>query len=70
MRSARIATDREVLHPAWFDALPASLDDLRTDDGAASDASPMGKGLRETPTSRIPRLRLEPRPQRPRLALP
>ena len=70
MRSARLATDREVLHPAWFDALPASLDDLRTDDGAASDASPMGKGLRETPISRIPRLRLEPRPQRPRLALP
>jgi len=70
MRSARLATDREVLHPAWFDALPASLDDLRTDDGAASDASPMGKSLRETPTSRIPRLRLEPRPQRPRLALP
>lgn len=70
MRSARLATDREVLHPAWFDALPASLDDLRTDDGAASDASPTGKGLRETPISRIPRLRLEPRPQRPRLALP
>jgi len=70
MRSARLATDREVLHPAWFDALPASLDDLRTDEGAASDASPMGKGLRETPISRIPRLRLEPRPQRPRLALP
>ena len=70
LRSARLATDREVLHPAWFDALPASLDDLRTDEGAASDASPMGKGLRETPISRIPRLRLEPRPQRPRLALP
>ena len=70
MRSARLATDREVLHPAWFDALPASLDDLRTQEGAASDASPMGKGLRETPISRIPGLRLEPRPQRPRLALP
>ncbi|NBQ62186.1 MAG: hypothetical protein EBU40_07890 [Proteobacteria bacterium] len=70
LRSARLATDREVLHPAWFDALPASLDDLRTDEGAASDASPMGKGLRETPISRAPRSRLEPRPQRPRLALP
>lgn len=70
LRSARLATDREVLHPAWFDALPASLDDLRTADCGASDASPMGKSVRETPISRTPRSRLEPRPQRPRLALP
>ncbi|NDF39898.1 MAG: hypothetical protein EB140_13370 [Proteobacteria bacterium] len=70
LRSARLATDREVLHPAWFDALPASLDDLRTADCGASDASPMGKSVRETPISRAPRSRLEPRPQRPRLALP
>ncbi len=70
LRSARLATDREVLHPAWFDALPASLDDLSTDDGADTDTTPTGKSVRETPASSTPRLRLEPRTQRPRLALP
>lgn len=43
MRSARLTTDREVLHPAWFDALPASLDDLRTEDGALPTRHPWAR---------------------------
>ena len=69
MRPVRLATDREVLHPAWFDALPASLDDLRADDSATAEPTPIGTSVRETPIALPPRLPLASRPKRPLLAL-
>ncbi len=70
MRSVRLATDREVLHPAWFDALPASLDDLRTEHVASAETAPIEAKTRKTLVSLSPQLPLATRPSRPRLALP
>ena len=70
MRSVRLATDREVLHPAWFEALPASLDDLRSEDGATTEPTRLAKRVQETPISFSPHLPTASRPARPRMALP